>query len=144
MTEIYEKNHNSKQSQFCQFCDKELLFAFSVVSISGYITCGAEPCVAKAIRNTKHYDKLQREKEQPPIIESEIILFSTKNPHSPGSWRIVPPEDHPDFMDDLEVVAGLLDGLIANILKPNQKDMLYYRAETVKVIKKQLGAKLNA
>ena len=131
-------------SQHCQFCDKEMILEGSVVHVKGYITCGATPCTEKARSNSEYHAKAAYDKEQPSTTTSRIAVFQTTNPYSPSSWKIVHPADHPDFMGDPEIVARMLDGDIVNKLKVNKSGMIYYRAEKVKNIRKQLGDILNA
>ncbi len=131
-------------SQFCQFCDKEMLLDHSVVHVHGYITCGSIPCTKNAKENSEYHARIANEKEHPTEIETQIIVFQSTNPYNPRSWRMVKPQDYPEFISDPDMLGQLLNGEIANIYKANQKGMVYYCAKRLVEVRKALGSVLNA
>lgn len=99
-------------SYWCQgpHCDFEMKFEASVVYVNEYITCGKPKCM----RWAKKASGLILQEEKPvkkveglaPVM---IVVYSTKTPLFPASWKLVKPEDHPEFLSDPDVLAKMLD-----------------------------------
>ena len=97
-------------SYFCQQCDQEMQFPGSVVYINEYITCGKPKCK----RWAKKMSGLILQEEKPVkkvdgIAPVMIVVYSTKTPLVSSSWKLVKPEDHPEFLSDPDVLAKMLD-----------------------------------
>jgi len=109
-------------SNWCQFCDKEMRLEESIVYIQEYITCGHSNCERKAKEMAKAIYEEQNRKEE------EIVIFKTMTPKDDKSWRVVPVDEHPEFLSEPFVMTLLIEGQIANIYHPNSLKEVYYCA----------------
>lgn len=109
-------------SNWCQFCDKEMRLEESVVYIREYITCGHSNCIRKAKETANAIFEEQNQKEE------EIVIFKTMTPKDDKSWRVVPINEHPEFLSEASVMTLLMEGQIANIYHPNSLKEVYYCA----------------
>lgn len=117
-------------SNWCQFCDKEMVIEQSVVYAEGYITCGSDKCVDKAKEVATAILAEPPKKE----CEGKFVIFSTMTPKDEGSWRIVSPEDHPDFLKDESAMTRLFEGDMANVYHPNHLKEVYYCAMSLEKV----------
>ena len=124
-------------SYFCQFCDKEMNLVESVVYEQHYITCGNDGCKQKA-RDVA--EEIRKEKK---IKRFDVILFSSKTPENPASWRVVAIEDYPDFIIHTpEVMERMLEGDIVNTYHCNATKEVYYCAKLTKDVQKDVANKV--
>ena len=94
-------------SNFCQFCDKELIFKESVVYEQGYITCGGLACTARAKVVSKEFEDAPV--KQDTIKKANVLIFSSSDPEDVSSWRLVPQN-----IKNVGVMAKLVDGYVVN------------------------------
>ncbi|PCJ39135.1 MAG: hypothetical protein COA71_14560 [SAR86 cluster bacterium] len=91
-------------SHFCQFCDKEMVLAQSIVYVRDYITCGAAKCAKKAKKVS-----IEIYKEQNSIMgQVDLLVFRSKNPEDEDSWGLVEPKDQPAFLKNSSIVDTML------------------------------------
>lgn len=91
-------------SNFCQFCDKEMMLEESVVYEQGYITCGVFPCIEKA-RGVAEEIRIENS-----TVDIKVMVFSTNTPEDDASWRGVAEADYPDWLVDEDIVSSMLEG----------------------------------
>jgi hypothetical protein len=102
----------------------------SVVYAEGYITCGSDKCVAAAealVQAILNEDPTR-------ATDGKFVIFSTMTPKDEDSWRIVPVEDHPDFLKDEAVMTKLFEGEMANVFHPNHLKEIYYCAMSLEKV----------
>lgn len=123
-------------SYWCQFCDKEMNFHDSVVYEKEYITCGADSCKEKA------RDVAQEITKEKSMKKMDVILFSSKDPTDPASWRAVEVENYPDFIvHGPEIMEQMVkDGTIVNKYHCNASKEIYYCAKLTKDVRKEINA----
>lgn len=126
-------------SNWCQFCDKEMVIEQSVVYAEGYITCGESACVAAAKAVTQEI--INEEPQQ--ATKGQFVIFSTMTPKKDDSWRIVHPKDHPPFLNNEEAMTKLFEGEIANVLQPNKLKEIYYCAMPLDKVLADVAEKEN-
>jgi len=98
-------------TQWCQFCDKEMVLAGSVVHVRDYITCGSAKCAKKAKKMSIEIYK-DMNKSTGPV---DLLVFATQTPDVLDSWYLIQnKKDRPAFMSDPAVIdAMLMEGVIA-------------------------------
>ena len=129
-------------SQWCQFCDKEMHFKESVVHVQDYVTCGSGKCRKKAEQAALNlWNEDQAEKAAKAELERKtsaqtpalVAVFRTQTPAIDTSWEIVPPENHPEFLKDPEVLGRMLsEGIQAQ--DSDDPDWWYHVMETDTVV----------
>jgi len=97
-------------SEYCQFCDKELLLPQSVDEHLGYITCGSGKCKKRAEKAAVGiWSDEQRSKEENPDITEMLSVFRSKTPALQESWQPVPVDEHPAILQDPNTVRHMLE-----------------------------------
>lgn len=107
--EKVERGNALLMSYFCQFCDKEMRFEQSVVYQHDYVTCGKGKCLKQA--NTAHrelYSEEVAKQEQAKQSARMVVVFRSETPEDDESWRSIPREEHPEFLQDEDVMSKLL------------------------------------
>jgi hypothetical protein len=121
-------------SYFCQFCDKEMLIAASIVYQDEYITCGAEPCVLKARQTCKDIAHEQAMKT------AKLLIFKTTTPDDESTWRIVHRRDLPEFIKEDEVLKGLFEGYVISLENENDDEpAVHYCARKADDVLRQIS-----
>lgn len=135
---------------YCQFCDKEMVFAQSIKYVQEYITCGAQGCADKATEMAAMPDKpFKLEDNKPKEESSNVIFFSTKTPEDDASWKVVKPQHIPEALKEHEVLKELIEGSICSVNPPKRKEKrkkrskqkeVFYRVKTVENVLVEIDA----
>lgn len=131
-------------SYFCQFCDKEIFFADSIVYVREYITCGSSPCKSKAINAAEDLlkDFAQREDKT-----AKLLIFKSATPEDVSTWRIVPIQDYPDYFGEDDVMHALMEGCVVGVIPEGGDEEkgpdMYYCARNTEEVLKHMKSNVN-
>lgn len=110
-----------KGTRWCQFCDKEMVFAAMVKRVYGYITCGSGECTAKAENAAAEMSGEN--------TEVRVVVSWTEEPGK-TPWQLLHPGNYPENLNlMLQIPVLLRQALQPGIFKLGDNKKIWYSVD---------------